>query len=130
MDSVRLDRIGDINEVLVNHGNQGYAVFGGKIAEDLIEGVDVVGAVVWRQGDACEQYLDMRNFECVQNRIKVAACLIEGQAAETVVAAEFDDDDGRVKGKYLGQALDGVFGGGTACSHFDDLVFVAVRVEL
>jgi len=52
VDAVLLDGAGDVDEVLVDHGHEGRMMLGGEVAEGLIEGVDVVGTVVGREGDA------------------------------------------------------------------------------
>ena len=104
-------------------------MFGGKVAKHLIEGVNVVRPVVGRQGNAGKQYLDARVFEHVEYSVEVAAGLIEREAAEAVVSAEFNDDDCGMKNNDLGHALHGIFRGGAAGSHVDDFVFVAVRVQ-
>jgi len=83
VDAVGLNGAGDADQILVDHGNKGDVVLLGEVAEDLVEGVDVVGAVVGGQGDAGEQYLDMRGFEGVEHLVQVAACQVEGQAAES-----------------------------------------------
>ena len=66
----------------------------------------------------------------VEHLVEVAAGLVEGQAAEAVVAAELDDDDLRMQAQDGRKAGDGVFGGGAAGALIDDLVVVALGVEL
>ena len=56
--------------------------------------------------------------------------MIEGQAAETVVAAELDNDDFRMKAKDRGKAGDRVLGSGSTNALIQDLVVVALGVEL
>ena len=60
MNAVLLDGAGDMDKVFVEHGNKRRVVLRGEIAKGLVEGVDVVGAVVGRKGDAGEQDLDVR----------------------------------------------------------------------
>ena len=66
----------------------------------------------------------------VEDLIEIAAGLIERQAAETVVAAELDDYDLRMQAEMDVKAGDGVLGGGSAGALIDDLVVVALGVEL
>ena len=87
--------------------------------------MDVVGAVVGRQGDAGEQNLDVRVLKRGEHLVEVAAGLVEGQAAQAVVAAELDDDDGGMQAQDGVQAGDGILGGGAAGALVDDLVVVA-----
>ena len=63
MDAILLDGIGNIDQAFVNHRDKGDVVLGGEIAEDLLEGVDVVGPIVGRKGNACEQNLDVGRFK-------------------------------------------------------------------
>jgi len=61
--AVLLDGAGNVDEVFVQHGYEGRMVLRREIAEGLIEGVDVVRAVIGRQGDAGEQNLDVSRFK-------------------------------------------------------------------
>jgi hypothetical protein len=130
MNTVLLDGAGDVDQILVDHGNEGRVVFRGEIAENLVEGLDVVGAVVRRKGDAGEEHLDVRGFEGGEDRVKILLCLMGRQSPEPVVAAEFDDDDGGVgldDCVYVGGC---VLGGGAAGAPVFDLVFVAALVQI
>ena len=99
VNAVVLDGVGNVDEVLVDHGDEGGVMLCGQIAEELVEGVDVVGAVVGGQGDAGEQDLDVSGFKGCEDLVEITASLVEGQAAEAVVAAELDEDDFRVEGE-------------------------------
>ena len=129
MDAVGLDGIGDVDEVFVKHGHEGGVVFGREDAEDLLEGVDIVRAIVGREGDAGEQNFDVRVFERGEHLVEVAASLIGRQAAEAVVATEFDDHDFRVQEQDGAKTRDGVLGGGAACALVVHRVVVAAGVE-
>jgi hypothetical protein len=76
VDSVLLNGAGNFDEVLVDHGNEGYAVFGSEVAEDLVEGVDVVRTIIGGQGDAREKNLDVSGFESGDNGVEILASLI------------------------------------------------------
>ena len=97
MNAVRLNRAGNMNEVFVDHGHECGVMLGGEVAEDLFEGLDVVTAVVGGQRDAGKQHFDVSIFESSQHSIQIAARLAGGQAAQSVVAAEFDDDNLRMQ---------------------------------
>ena len=105
-------------------------VFGREIAKDLIEGADVIGAVVGRQSDAGKQHPDACIQESGKYVVEVVPRLIEREAAEPIVSAKLDDDDRGVKSNDLGQVCDRIFGCGAAGSHIDDFVSVAVRAQL
>ena len=129
MDAVCLNCAGDMDQVFIEHGHEGCVVLGGNVAEDLLEGLDIVLAVVWGQSNAGEQDFDVRAFERGQNLVEVAAGLVGGQAAKAVVAAELDDDDFRVQEQNGTEIGDGVLGGGAARALVRDFVAVAAGVE-
>ncbi len=130
MDAVGLDGAGDVDEVFVEHGHEGGVVLGGEIAEDLLEGVDVIAAVVGRQGDAGQQDLDVSGFERGEDGVEIAARPIRREAAQTVVAAELHDDDVGMQQQHGTQAGDRVFGGGAAGALVIDFVAVAAGIEI
>ncbi len=129
MDAIGLDRVWNANQILIEHGHKRSVITGGDRGKDSLEGADEVRAVIGRQRDACHQHLNMSVRQRTDHLVEVGAGLPEGQAAQTVVAAELDDDDGRVQAEDEGQAGDCVLGGGSACALVDDLVMVAVIVE-
>lgn len=105
-------------------------MFGREVAEELVELVDVFGAVVGGQGDAGEQDFDVGGFKGGEDLVEVAAGLIEREAAEAVVAAELDEDQFGVKGEDGVEAGDGVFGGCAAGALVDHFVVEAAGVEV
>ena len=129
VDAVLLDGAGNVDEVFVDHGNEGGVVPGGEVAKGLVEGLDVVGAVVGRESDSGKQDFDMRVRESRENSIKVVAGHVWGQAAEAVIATEFHDHDFRVQAQDPRKAGDGVFGGGAAGALVADFVVIAAGVE-
>lgn len=129
VNAVGLNGAGHMNQVFVDHGHHGDVVFGGECGEEPVKGVDIVGAVIGRQGDAGQQNANVRFFERGQHQSQVAPGLRKGQAAETVVAAELDDDDGRMQAKHVGQVGDGVFGGRAWRAHVPDQVAITVGVQ-
>lgn len=130
MNAVGLNGVGDVDQVFVDHGDKRDMVPGGKVAEDLLEGLDVVGAVVGREGDAGEQNLDVSFFKRGEHLVEIVPGLVRGQSAETVVAAEFNDDDVGVHehdGIHFGNS---VFGGSAAGTLIVYLVVVIEIVEI
>ena len=130
MDAVFLNRAGNVDQVFVDHGYECDVTPGGEVAEDLVEGVNVILAVVWWQGNTGEQDFDVRVFQSSQNLIEVAASLIRGEAAQAVVATEFDDDDFRMQQKDVVHAGDGIFCGGATGTLVVHLVAVAAAIEI
>jgi len=130
MDAVGLDGAGDVDQVFVDHGHEGGVVLGGQFAEELIELPDVLLAVIGRQRDAGEQRFHMSGFESGEHLVEIAARLGERQAAQAVVAAEFDNDDSGMQRQNGAQIGDGVFGGCAAGALIDDFVVKAVSVKV
>ena len=64
-----------------------------------VELLDVVGAVVGWEGDAGEDDFGSAGFEGWDDVVEVGAGVFDAEAAEAVVAAELDDDDGGLKGE-------------------------------
>lgn len=72
----------------------------------------------------------MRSLKRGKYLVEVMTSLVERQSAQPVIAAKFDDDGFRVKTQNRRKAADSVLGGGSAGSLIDDLVVVALRIEL
>ena len=130
MDAVGLDGARDADQVFVDHGHDGQMVFGSEVQEDLIELVDVVGTVVGWQSDAGEKDADVGVVEGGEDGIEVAAGLVERKSAETVVAAELDNDHRWMGGDDGADTDQRIFCGGAAGAHVGDLVVVAELVEI
>jgi hypothetical protein len=103
---------------------------GGDEAVGFVELLDVVGAVVGREGDAGEDDFAAALEQGGDDGGEVAARVGDGDAAEAVVATEFDNDDGGMKAEDVFEAVDGVFGGVAADAGVDDFVAVAAVVEV
>lgn len=130
VDAVGLDGAGHGVDVRVEHGEKRHVEAGGDLVIHEVELMDVGGAVVGREGDACEQDFGVRGEESGDDGFKIALCDGEWQAAEAVVAAELYDDDGGMHGEDEGQAVDAVLGGVAADAGVDDAVVVAAGVEV
>ena len=63
MNAVGLNGVGDVDQILVDHGDERHAMACSQVAKDLLEGFDVVGAIIRREGDAGEQDFDMGFFQ-------------------------------------------------------------------
>lgn len=126
MDAVLLDSAGNVDQVLVDHGNKGDMVPCSESTEDLVEGLYVVRPVVWRQGDAGQQDLDVRGFERGKHLVKIASRLVEREAAQPVVAAKLDDDNFWMKPQDGRKTDDSVLGCGSAGTLIYDLVVIAL----
>lgn len=130
VDAVGLDGSGHGVDVRVEHGQQRDVVARGDLMVHEIELVNVGLAVVGREGDAGEHDLGVRGEQAGDDGLKIALGDGEGKAAESVVAAEFNDDNGRVHGEDAGEAIDSVLGGVAADAGVDDAVVVAAGVEV
>ena len=130
MNAVGLDGSGHGVDVGVEHGQERDVIARGDLMIHEVELMNVGGAVVGRERDAGEQDFGVRGEQAGDYGFEVAFGDAEGQAAQAVVAAEFDDDDGGVHGEDAGQAVDGIFGGVAADAGVDDAVMVAAGVEV
>ena len=130
VDAVGLDGSGHGVDVRVEHGQQRNVTARGDLMVHEIELMNVCLAVVGREGDAGEHHFGVRGDKAGDDGLKIALGDGEGKAAEAVVAAEFDDDYGRVHGEDKREAIDAVLGGVAANAGVDDAVVVAAGVEV
>jgi putative ABC transport system ATP-binding protein len=130
VDAVALNGAGHVHQVFVDHGDKRCVVLLGEVAEDLVEPANVIRAVIGRKRDAGEQHLDMRGGKSGENVIETLAALFEGETAEAVVAAEFDDYDGWTRGENGANADCSVLGGGAAGALIFNGVLVAALAEI
>jgi hypothetical protein len=128
--AVALHHSWNSEDVLEEEWEQGYVVFVANDGVGVGELFDVVGAVVGGEGDAGEDYFGAAGFEGLDDVVEVGAGVGDGEAAEAVVAAELDYDDGRVEGEDGAEALDSVLGGVAADAFVDDAVMIARGVEV
>ena len=96
----------------------------------VVELLDVVGAVVGWKGDSGENDLCAAGLERGYDLVEVSARVRDGQAAQTVIAAEFDDYHCWLEREDMVEALDSVFGGVAADAFVDDAIAIAVAVEV
>ena len=108
VDAVGLHAASSAVDILKQKGEQGHMILLSQRCVDFVELADVVRAVVRRQRDAAEHDLCPRVPQGGDNLIKILACAVDGQAAKTIVAAERDDDQGRLQGEYIVQPFDAV----------------------
>ena len=127
---VALHHAGRAVDVLQEEGQQAGRGTSLRGSVGLVELLDVVGAVVGREGDAGEGDLDPRFLEGGDDGVEVGAGVFDAEAAKAVVAAELDDGDRRGGGRGLRQAGDAVFGGVAADAEVDDAVVEGVLVEV
>jgi len=130
VNAVGLDRSRHVDQVFVDHGHEGRVVLARQVAEDLFELRNVFLAVVGRQSDSCQQDFDVGAFKRREHLVEIAAGLVEGQAAQTVVAAELDEHHLRMQSQNRMQARHGVLGGGAAGALVFHDVAVVVPVQI
>jgi len=130
VDAVGLDCAGDVDQIFVDHGHEGWVVFGCEVTENLVKLLNVIMAVVGRKGDAGKQDLGVRVFKRGQHLVEVAAGLVGGKAAKTVVAAEFYDYDLGAQEKDGAEIGHGILGCGAAGALIDHFVVEAAAVQV
>jgi hypothetical protein len=130
VNAIVLNRARYVNEILVEHGNDGGFVLGGKVAEDRVEGTDVVAAVVRRKGDAGDENFDLRVLQGRDDGVEIVPRLLDGQSAQSVVAAEFDDDDIGMERDDRREVGDRIFRGCAAGAAVQNFIAITVLVEL
>jgi len=126
VDSVTLDGSWNVDEIFVDHGDEGGVVFGSKCFEDLVELQDVIRPIVWGQSDSGQQHFDVRGFERGNDLIKVAARLLKGKSSQSVIASEFNDDDIGMKVEDRLEAGERVLGSGSAGAFVFNFVTIAL----
>lgn len=95
VDAVGLVEAGDAADVLKEEGDEGEVVFGGEGGEDVAEGGGVGGAHGWGDLHAGEDDagIGIFGFDGVDDGLEVCGGAVDGDAAEAVVGAEFEDED-------------------------------------
>jgi len=95
MDAVGLVEAGDAADVLEEEGDEGEVVFGGEGGEDVAEGGGVGGAHGWGNLHAGKDDAGVWIFgpDGVDDGLEVCRGAGDGNAAEAVVGAEFEDED-------------------------------------
>ncbi len=95
VNAVILNGAGDGVDAGIKLREQGHAILCRDQAVGLIELTNVVGAVIGRKRDAGEEDLAAGVEQGGDDGVEVAASGVDGDAAEAVVAAEFDNRNGR-----------------------------------
>src|SRR5690606_3500016 len=102
--------------IFEQEGQEGQLVLRGKIFVDLFKIVDVIRTVVAGQRDSSKDDFGFGGLECLNRLFEVFASLFQGETAETVVAAQFEDDDGWFHGGDVRDARKASRGGISADS--------------
>src|ERR1700722_8350309 len=87
MNAVFLDRVWNVDKILVDHRDESSVVLHRKIAKDLVKGADIILSIIRRQSDPSQEYLDVSAVEGCQHCIQVLPRLFERKAAQSVIAA-------------------------------------------
>ena len=103
-------------------------MLGGQIAKDLVEGLNVVRAIIRGERDTGEQDLDMRGLQSREDVIEIAASLVGGQTAESVITTEFDDYNFRVQKQDRADVGDCVLCGRPAGALIINLIVVSAGI--
>lgn len=98
-------------------------VLGCQGGEDSGEWFDVIGAIVWRKGNAQQDKRDFRGLDALNHLIKVVASGINREAAQTVITAEFKQYESRMSCDDVVNASQAVGSGVAAYTLVFDAVF-------
>ncbi len=120
---------GDVVDVFEEEGQEADVVLLRECGVHGVEFFDVVGTVAGGEGNAGEDYFGAAGLELIEDARKIGLGLVDGQAAEAVVATELDDDDLGMTGEDEVDAVEAVLGGVAADAGVDDVVVVALGVE-
>ena len=129
MDAVVLNGAGDRVDAGVQLRQQGHVILCRDQPVGFIKLADVVGAVVGGQGNAGEENPAVSAEQGADDGVEITAGGVDGDTAEAVIAAEFDNGDGGVKAEEVFQAVHSVFAGIAADAGVDDPVMVSAGVE-
>ncbi len=129
MDGVVLHQFGVGGDAIEEEGDQGDFFVAGEVFVDIFEVADVVGAVVAGEGHAAEEDGDVGGLGAVDHFGEIGASGFEGEAAEAVVAAESEDDDGGLEAEGFIEAGDAAAGGVAADAEVDDAEGEVVGIE-
>jgi hypothetical protein len=115
---------------LEQEGKQGHMIFPGQQRIGFVELADVIRAVLRRERDTAEDHLGACAFERRDDVVEVLARAVDGQPAQTVIAAEGDNDDGRLQGEHLIQPLDSIFCRVATDARVHHMVVKAFRIQI
>jgi hypothetical protein len=101
----------------------------GQVGINPFERSNVIGSIVAREGHASEEDTNTGSLQGLDHGDLVGAGSRNGQAAKTVVAAEFEDYDDRFGGQDVGQALNSISRSIAADPQVDDVVVVPGAIE-
>ena len=130
MDAVGLHSAGNAINAFKEKRQQRQVIFCRQQGIGLIELPDVVGTIVWWQGDAAQHYLSSGIEQRAHDTIEIVTGARYGQSAQSVVSTEGDDHQDRLQTQYVLEPINSVFGGVSANSLIDYLVAIALRVEI
>src|ERR1019366_3035094 len=111
-------------------GDERQLIFGGEVLVQGFELRDECGTVVRRQRHAGEDDARAGALELLYHAREVGLRDGEGDAAEAVVAAEFEHDDGRLFGQRHEDAGEAVLRGVAADAEIDDAIGESAAVQV
>ena len=109
-----------------NEGQIGHLVLLRQCRIDRVEFRDVIGAITWRQRDACQSDLRMRCLQLVDHAGEVCFGLLQRKPAQAIVAAKLQHHHVRVQGDHASDAVEAVFGRVAADAFVHDTVRIVV----
>lgn len=129
MDGVLLDGARHHVNACIDIRDDGDVILRGNLRKCLIKLPHVIGPIIRWQSDAGNNHLAPGLQQRADHRVQVAAGIGDGNASEPVIAAEFDDDNGRMQREHVPEPVDTILSCVAADSGVDDAVMVAALVE-
>ena len=130
MNAVGLHAAGDAIDALQQERQQRHVILGRQQRVRLVELPDVVGAIIPRQRDTAQHYLDAGIEQSGDDEVEILAGTRDGQSAQAIVSAKSHDHQDGFQAQCVLQPIDSVFGGVSTDPLIDHLIPVAHRVQV
>ncbi len=110
-------------------GHELDVVLRSQIGKNSGEGTHVFRAIVRRQSDSQQNQREVRLLDMLDHLVEIVARGFNRHAAETVVTAEFEQDEHWFSGNYVIDPCKAVAGSVPADSLVIDAVAIALRIK-
>jgi hypothetical protein len=129
VDSVFLNRIRDVVNMRIEHGQERHMIFGRDFRKNRIKLPDIVRAVVWGQCDPGKQHFAARLMERSNNRIQVRFRCSQGKTAQAIVPSQLNNHNCGMQCEHAAQPVNSVLGSVPADTLVNHPVMVAAGAQ-